>query len=216
MKHFAPSLLPLALLLPTGLSAPAPATTSGASFPITDLIDSNLTVAEYAAQLESQGSVEPSLNKRQYGSSTYNQLTDGTACRAVTVIYARGTTQDGNVGAPDTEGPTFFNALASRLGGTSRLAIQGVTYSASVLGFLAGGDAAGATTMFNLINTVSGGHQISTPVRRLTSSSGHLQVPIDQDRPLRLQPRWPACAHRCSETHGRSGSQNLCSRHLWR
>jgi cutinase len=45
-----------------------------------------------------------------------------------------------------------FNALASRLGGTSRLAIQGVTYPANVIGFLAGGDAAGATTMFNLIN----------------------------------------------------------------
>ena len=165
MKHFASSLLPLALLLPTGLTAPASTTTSGASFPITDLIDSNLTVAEYAAQLESESSVEPSLTKRQYGSSTYNQLTDGTACRAVTIIYARGTTQDGNVGAPDTEGPTFFNALASRLGGTSRLAIQGVTYSASVLGFLAGGDAAGATTMFNLINTVSESLHILSTMR---------------------------------------------------
>ena len=99
--------------------------------------------------------VTPALTRRQYSSDTYNQLTDGTACRAVTVIWARGTTQEGNVGTPDSEGPTFFNALASRLGGTSQLAIQGVTYSASVIGFLAGGDAAGATTMFNLINTVS-------------------------------------------------------------
>jgi cutinase len=166
MKNFAPSLLPLALLLPTSFAAPAPA--SGVSFPITDLIDSNLTIAEYAAQLESQspGAVEHSLNKRQYGSSTYNQLTDGTACRAVTVIYARGTTQDGNVGAPDVEGPTFFNALASRLGGTSRLAIQGVTYPADVFGFLAGGDAAGATTTFNLVNTVSEGSLISDKVVR--------------------------------------------------
>jgi cutinase len=32
------------------------------------------------------------------------------------------------------------------------LAIQGVDYPANVIGFLAGGDAAGATTMFNLIN----------------------------------------------------------------
>lgn len=37
------------------------------------------------------------LEARQYGGDTYNQLTDGTPCRDITVIYARGTTQDGNV-----------------------------------------------------------------------------------------------------------------------
>jgi cutinase len=122
------------------------------SFPITDLIDSDLTVDEYAAQLENQSVEERGLSKRQYSGDTYNQLTDGTACRAITVIYARGTTQAGNVGEPNSEGPTFFNALAARVGGIGRLAIQGVTYPANVFGFLAGGDAAGATTMFNLIN----------------------------------------------------------------
>jgi cutinase len=154
MKCNIQSLLPLTLFVSGVLSAPAPVpapTAEGVSFPITDLIDSDLTVDEYAAQLEGQG-VEPALTKRQFNGDTYNQLTDGTACRAVTVIYARGTTQAGNVGEANSEGPTFFNALASRLGGTSRLAIQGVTYPANVLGFLAGGDAAGATTMFNLIN----------------------------------------------------------------
>jgi cutinase len=63
------------------------------SFPITDLIDSDLTVDEYAAQLENQSVEERGLSKRQYSGDTYNQLTDGTACRAITVIYARGTTQ---------------------------------------------------------------------------------------------------------------------------
>jgi cutinase len=143
------------------------------SFPITDLIDSELTVEEYAAQLENQSVEERDLTKRQYSGDTYNQLTDGTACRPITVIYARGTTQGkfdpkggcktytnfnrsaGNVGEANSEGPTFFNALASRVGGISRLAIQGVNYPANVVGFLAGGDAAGATTMFNLINQVS-------------------------------------------------------------
>jgi cutinase len=152
MKSFFQTLLPL-LLASSALSAPAPvpAPAEGASFPITDLIDSDLTIDEYAAQLESQEAA-PALTKRQFSGDTYNQLTDGTACRAVTVIYARGTTQAGNVGEANSEGPTFFNALASALGGTSRLAIQGVTYPANVVGFLAGGDAAGATTMFNLIN----------------------------------------------------------------
>jgi cutinase len=150
------SLLPITALLSAALAAPAPVAQEGVSFPITDVIDTGLTIKEYAEQLEAGRVPEKvTLTKRQFNGDTYNQLTDGTACCAVTVIYARGTTQEGNVGSADSEGPTFFNALASRLGGTSRLAIQGVTYPANVLGFLAGGDANGATTMFNLINTVS-------------------------------------------------------------
>lgn len=153
------AILPLTALLGAALAAPAPvAQQEGVSFPITDVIDTGLTIKEYAQQLEAGNVPEkatPALSKRQYSGDTYNQLTDGTACRPVTVIYARGTTQEGNVGSPDSEGPTFFNALAGRLGGVNRLAIQGVTYSANIFGFLAGGDSAGATTMFNLINTVS-------------------------------------------------------------
>ena len=152
------AILPLTALLGAAFAAPAPVAQEGVSFPITDVVGTGLTVKEYAEALEAgrvPEKVTPALSKRQYSSSTYNQLTDGTPCRAVTVIFARGTTQEGNVGTPDSEGPTFFNAIASRLGGTSKLAIQGVTYPANIIGFLAGGDAAGATTMFNLINTVS-------------------------------------------------------------
>ncbi|GKT88748.1 LOW QUALITY PROTEIN: carbohydrate esterase family 5 protein [Colletotrichum tofieldiae] len=85
-----------------------------------------------------------------YNGDTFNQLTDGTPCRKVTLIWARGTTQSGNVGEAGSEGPTFFNALASRVG-ASNLAVQGVTYPANIFGFLAGGDAAGSTTMANLV-----------------------------------------------------------------
>ncbi|KAH9863600.1 hypothetical protein J1614_009532 [Plenodomus biglobosus] len=147
------SLLPIAALFATSLAVPTPS--EGVSFPITDLIDSDLTVEEYARQLEGRTDTAPALTKRQYSGTTYNQLTDGSACREISVIYARGTTQEGNVGDVGSEGPTFLNALASRLGGTSRLAIQGVNYAANVFGFLAGGDPAGATTMFNLINQVA-------------------------------------------------------------
>ena len=153
MKCYMHSLLPFVLLFSSTLSAPT--RSSGPSFPITDLLDTDLTIEEYAQSLEGRNTAEPALTKRQYSGNTYNQLTDGTPCREITLIYARGTTQAGNVGAPTDEGPTFFNAVASKLGGTSRLAIQGVTYPANVAGFLAGGDAAGATTMYNLINTVS-------------------------------------------------------------
>lgn len=147
------SLLPLAVLVSSALSAPTPAQ-EGVSFPITDIIDSGLTVEEYARTLESQQKSAPALSKRQFSGTTYNQLTDGTACRPISIIYARGTTQAGNVGDVGSEGPTFLNALASRLGGASRLAVQGVNYPADVFGFLAGGSAEGATTMFNLINQV--------------------------------------------------------------
>jgi cutinase len=136
------SILSVTLLSGAVLAAPAPVADAEA-FPITELLGSDLTLEEHA------------LTKRQYSSSSYNQLTDGTACRPVTVIYARGTSQQGNVGDSAAVGPLFFNNLASRIGGTGQLAIQGVTYPANVAGFLAGGDAAGSTTMTNLINTVS-------------------------------------------------------------
>lgn len=135
------TLLTLALIS-GALTAPAPAADAEA-FPIEDLLTSRLTPEEHA------------LSKRQYSSSTYNQLTDGTACRPISVIYARGTGQQGNVGDAAAVGPLFFNQISSRIGGTSQLAIQGVTYSASVSGFLQGGDAAGSTTLTNLISTVS-------------------------------------------------------------
>jgi cutinase len=136
------TLLSVALLSGVSLAAPAPAADPEA-FPISELLTSSLTPEDHA------------ISKRQYSSSSYNQLTDGTACRAISVIYARGTSQAGNVGDAAAVGPLFFNNLASRVGGTSRLAIQGVTYSASVLGFLQGGDSAGSTTLTNLISSVS-------------------------------------------------------------
>ncbi|CAI6327552.1 unnamed protein product [Periconia digitata] len=151
------SFIPLSLLLSaTTLAAPTAVPAEGASFPITDLIDSDLTIKQYAAALEAESpSSSPAtgeVQKRQFNGDTFNQLTDGTPCREVTLIYARGTTQDGNVGDAASEGPTFFNALAAALGGTSRLAVQGVDYAANVFGFLLGGDPAGVTKMGELIN----------------------------------------------------------------
>lgn len=83
---------------------------------------------------------------RQVTSDTSNQLTDGTACRAVTVIYARGTTETGNLGLL---GPVFLNDLASAVG-NSNLAVQGVNYAADIPGFLAGGDPTGSALMAQL------------------------------------------------------------------
>lgn len=65
-------------------------------------------------------------------------------CKDMTVIFARGTTEPGNVGL--VTGPPFFDALSAMIGQNS-LSVQGVDYPASIEGFLEGGDAAGSQTM---------------------------------------------------------------------
>jgi cutinase len=81
-------------------------------------------------------------------SDTQNDLVDG-VCKAVTVIFARGTLESGNVGS--LAGPPFFDALDTDLG-TSNVALQGVDYGATIAGYLEGGDPAGAATLANLTN----------------------------------------------------------------
>lgn len=89
----------------------------------------------------------PALDNRQLG-STFNELVSG-ACRGTTIIYARGTTEAGNVGS--VAGPPFFTALGSALGGRSNLAVQGVDYPADVAGFLAGGSRQGISRAAELV-----------------------------------------------------------------
>jgi cutinase len=72
---------------------------------------------------------------------TENDLTNGSPCKAMTVIFARGTTETGNVGT--LTGPPFFSALKDAAG-AANVAVQGVDYPASIPGFLAGGDATGS------------------------------------------------------------------------
>lgn len=95
------------------------------------------------------------LAKRNYTSTYADQLVDGTACRDVTVIWARGTGQQGNIGEPTDVGPEFLNDLAA-LVGTNSLAAQGVNYSADVEGFEEGGDPVGSELMANLTTLVGG------------------------------------------------------------
>ncbi|KAH8601762.1 cutinase-domain-containing protein [Bisporella sp. PMI_857] len=82
--------------------------------------------------------------------TTENGLSE--ACKDVTVIFARGTSEAGNVG--EIAGPPWFSALRSSLG-TAKIGVQGVTYPATVAGYLAGGDSAGSTEMLRLINLAS-------------------------------------------------------------
>ena len=75
--------------------------------------------------------------------TTYNELSG--ACKPYTVIFARGTTEPGNVGI--LVGPPFFDALDMQAG-AANIVVQGVNnYAASVEGYLSGGDARGSADM---------------------------------------------------------------------
>ena len=84
----------------------------------------------------------PVAMTQDLGSDTQNGLSG--ACKALTIIFARGTTESGNVGS--LVGPPFFQAVADLIG-EDQLAVQGVDYPATVDGFFAGGDADGSAKM---------------------------------------------------------------------
>lgn len=65
-------------------------------------------------------------------------------CKDVTVIFARGTTEPGNVGM--AAGPPFFSALEEKVG-KDKVAVQGVPYAADVAGIMQMGDKAGTEKM---------------------------------------------------------------------
>lgn len=84
----------------------------------------------------------PALETRQ--SSSGDDLVNG-QCGDMVYIFARGTTERGNLGT--VIGPGFGQELASQMG---NVAVQGVDYPANIAGFNAGGSNAGATTMADL------------------------------------------------------------------
>ena len=55
---------------------------------------------------------------------------DGNCCAPLTIIFARGSTEFGNVGT--FAGPPFFHVLRSQLGNAGVL-VQGVDYPASLI-----------------------------------------------------------------------------------
>ncbi|KAG9243544.1 putative cutinase [Calycina marina] len=87
------------------------------------------------------------LLPRDLSSSQQDDLIDGTECKAITVIFARGTDSPGNMG--ESTGPPFVEAIGA-LVGTDNIAVQGVEYGATILTFLEGGDKKGAALMASL------------------------------------------------------------------
>ncbi|KAH6686400.1 cutinase [Plectosphaerella plurivora] len=80
--------------------------------------------------------------------TTRNDLARNAPCADVTVIFARGTTEPGNVGL--VAAPPFLDALATQLG-SKTLAAQGVEYPATFAGFNDNG-VNGVPSMTSFIN----------------------------------------------------------------
>ena len=109
----------------------------------------------------------PQLEKRElYGTSS----SEGSLCRAVTILFARGTFEPGNVGLLAGKpkdiyrhpcntfdkilGPPFFDALASMIGDAT-LGVQGVPYPATIAGYLEQGDPVGSATFGQMADQIA-------------------------------------------------------------
>jgi hypothetical protein len=94
------------------------------------------TLPEGAQALDALGKVLTPLSQLLADSvgidTTRDDLARNASCADVTVVFARGTTEPGNVGL--FAGPPFFDTLSEQLGSKS-LAVQGVEYPATFAGF---------------------------------------------------------------------------------
>jgi hypothetical protein len=90
------------------------------------------------------------LEERQSLNPTRNDLSG--PCKPITVLFARGTVELGNVGL--LAGVPFVNALGMIVG-FSNVAVQGVDYPADIPGYLLGGSASGTKTLAGLLNTAA-------------------------------------------------------------
>jgi hypothetical protein len=107
-----------------------------------------LAIGASALPINSSPSSSADLVARGNWDVTRNDLVND-ICAPVTVIFARGTLELGNVGS--LAGPPFFNALADIID-SQNLAVQGVDYPGTIAGYLEGGDPAGAATLASLVN----------------------------------------------------------------
>ncbi|KAI1847570.1 hypothetical protein JX266_006422 [Neoarthrinium moseri] len=114
------------ILLPGLLAATAsaiPIVASGSVYEVPEGVE--------IQELVARGAVLPRQSNETDGSDvqvTANQFLDS-GCKDVVLVYARGSTQDGNMG--DQPGPQLASALQASLG-ADRIAIQGVEYDAGL------------------------------------------------------------------------------------
>jgi cutinase len=94
----------------------------------------------------------PTATLAALSSSTQNDVANGSGCKAMTVLFARGTTEGGNMGT--IAGPPFVSAIGKMMGGAANVAVQGIDYPADIPGFLVGGDAGGSQLMAQMVGQV--------------------------------------------------------------
>lgn len=94
----------------------------------------------------------PTLTIAALNSQNQNDVVNGGGCKAMTVLFARGTTELGNMGS--IAGPPFVSAIGDMMGGAANVAVQGIEYPANVAGFLAGGDKDGSALMAQMVGQV--------------------------------------------------------------
>lgn len=90
-----------------------------------------------SSTFDHMGMLSRGVSRRLSLADSRNELEE---CKPVTVIFARGTIEPGNVGT--LVGPPFFNTLELAIG-EENVGVQGVDYAATVFGYLEGGDAEG-------------------------------------------------------------------------
>lgn len=138
----------------------------------TAAIPADAEAAAAAANTAAKGGAQIFAGDTQNGLTTASGATN---CAQTIVIFARGTTETGNVGT--LTGPPFFQALAAAVGAggnDNKLAVQGVDYAAAIAGFLAGGDPAGSKLMAQLAQKAVGDCPSSKVVISGYSQGGQL------------------------------------------
>lgn len=107
-------------------------------------------------QIESMQRISEHFRNLQTLDPPKNATEDGLTgpCKPITMIFAKGTGENGNVGDGNSPGPALI-AQIRKIHGAENIAVQGVAYDADVKGYLLGGDAEGSERFLNLTNQAS-------------------------------------------------------------
>lgn len=107
-------------------------------------------------QIESMQRISDYHQSMQTPGVPENATEDGLSgpCKPITMIFAKGTGENGNVGDGSSPGPALI-AQIRKTHGAENVAVQGVPYDALVEGYLLGGDSTGSERFLNLTNQAS-------------------------------------------------------------
>ncbi|KHJ35292.1 putative cutinase [Erysiphe necator] len=104
-------------------------------------------------QVESMRQIAAFTQNSQSLDISPNATEDGLSgpCKPITMIFAKGTGENGNVGDGSSPGPAWI-AEMRKTRGLDMIAVQGVPYNADVEGYLIGGDPEGSERFLNITN----------------------------------------------------------------